>query len=199
MYFFVSDVHAPEEGFLQNVANVYLQSNTEMRPVIRYILRSPWFNDSDRYHARYSWPAEFVTRAIKETGWNGFSVDTARTPMVNMGQTLFEPTDVNGWDVGRGWFSTGAMLARMNFAATLASNQRFNLARDGGAFRSSPENLMSYFMGRFTPAPFDSNPYGELIAYLRSGGGWTGTDAQVNARAPGLARLIIGSSEYQLV
>jgi uncharacterized protein (DUF1800 family) len=198
-HFFVSDIHAPEDGFLQNVANVYLQSNTEMRPVIRYILRSPWFGESDRYHARYSWPAEFVARAIKEMGWNGFSVDTARTPLTNMGQTLFEPPDVNGWDVGRGWFSTGAMLSRMNFAALLASNQRFNLARDGGAFRSSPETLMSYFMGRFSPAPFDVNAAGELLSYLRAGSGWTGADAQISARAAGLARLIVGSSEYQLV
>jgi hypothetical protein len=50
---------------------------------------------------------EFVVRAIKETGWNGLSVDTARTPLTNMGQTLFEPPDVAGWDLGRGWFSSG--------------------------------------------------------------------------------------------
>ena len=60
--------------------------------------------------ARYSWPVEFVVRAIKETGWAGFSVDSALTPMLNMGQSLFEPPDVNGWELGQGWFSTGAML-----------------------------------------------------------------------------------------
>jgi uncharacterized protein (DUF1800 family) len=197
--FFVSEAHAPEDRFLQNVADVYLQSNTNMRPVVRYILRSQWFAEREHYHARYSWPAEFVVRAIKEMGWNGFSVGSARTPMTNMGQTLFEPPDVNGWDVGRGWFSTGAMLARMNFASTLAANQRFNLARDAGAFRSSAEKVMGHFMSRFTPAPFDTQPYAELVAYLSAGGSWTGSDAQVNARAPGLARLIVGSSEYQFV
>jgi uncharacterized protein (DUF1800 family) len=197
--FFVSEIHAPEEGFLQNVASVYLQNNTEMRPVVRYVLRSPWFIEAERYFARYSWPVEFVTRAVKETGWNGFSVDAARTPLTNMGQTLFEPPDVNGWELGRGWFSTGAMLARMNFAATLASNQRFNLARDATAVRSSAENVIGYFMGRFSPAPYDNESYSELLSYLRAGGTWTGSDAQINARAPGLARLIVGSSEYQFV
>ena len=178
---------------------MYLQNNTEMKPVVRYVLQSPWFGESQRYHARYSWPAEYVVRAIKEMGWNGFSVDSARTPMTNMGQTLFEPPDVNGWELGRGWFSTGAMLARMNFAATLASNQRFNLARDAGGARSSAENVLSTFMERFSPAPFDSEPYAELLSYLRAGTGWTGSDAQIGARAPGLARLIVGSSEYQFV
>jgi uncharacterized protein (DUF1800 family) len=197
--FFISEVDAPNESFLQNVANVYLQSNTEMRQVVRYVLRSPWFMDQRYYHARYSWPVEYVVRAIKETGWNGLSVDAARTPLTNMGQTLFEPPDVNGWDLARGWFSTGAMLARMNFASTLAANQRFNLARDAGAFRSSPDRVISYFMSRFTPAPFDSQPHAELRAYLNAGGSWTGSDAQVNARAAGLVRLIVGSSEYQFV
>jgi uncharacterized protein (DUF1800 family) len=197
--YFVSDVHAPEAGFLQNVASVYIQSDTDMRAVVRYILRSPWFGDPERQFARYSWPAEFVARAIKETGWNGFSVDAARTPLTNMGQTLLEPPDVNGWDLGRGWFSTGAMLARMNFAATLASNQRFNIARDAAPFRRSAGEVFGFLMDRFTPAPYDGDASSELQSYLRAGGEWSGSDAQIGARAPGLARLIVGSSEYQFV
>ena len=58
-----------------------------------------------------------------------------------MGQSLFEPPDVNGWALGPGWFSTGAMLARMNFSSTLAANQRFNLARAAAPFRKAPEDL----------------------------------------------------------
>jgi uncharacterized protein (DUF1800 family) len=197
--FFVSEIHAPEEGFLQNVASVYLQNGTSMRPVVRYILGSPWFQEPDRYFARYAWPVEFVVRAIKETGWNGLSLDAARTPLASMGQTLFEPPDVNGWDLGRGWFSSGAMLARMNFAATLASNQRFNLARDAAGARGSASSLLAYVADRFTPAPFAGDSAAELAAYLRAGDGWTGSDAQLAARAPGLARLILGSGEYQFV
>ena len=197
--FFISEVDAPPEAFLRSVANVYLENNTEMRPVVRYILRSQWFMERQHFYARYSWPVEYVVRAVKETGWTGFSVDSARTPLANMGQNLFEPPDVNGWDLGRGWFSTGAMLARMNFASTLAANQRFNLARDAGAFRGSADKVMAHFMSRFTPAPFDNQPYDELMSYLNAGGSWTGSDAQVNARAAGLTRLIIGSAEYQLV
>jgi hypothetical protein len=91
------------------------------------------------------------------------------------------------------------MLARMNFAAALASNQRFNLARDAAAARGSAETLMAYLLDRFTPAPFERDSHSELLSYLRTGGGWTGSDAQLNARAPGLARLIVGSAEYQFV
>ena len=53
--------------------------------------------------------------------------------MSNMGQQLFEPPDVSGWDLGTNWFSSGAMLTRMNFAAQLATNQKFNLRDIGRA------------------------------------------------------------------
>ena len=196
--FFVSEFEAPDPAFVSQVANVYLQNNTEMRPVVRFILSSPWLNTQSRSYTRYSWPAEYVVRAIRETGWSGFTVDAARTPMTNMGQTLFEPPDVAGWELGPGWFSSGAMLARMNFAATLAANQRFNLARDAASTRQKPEDVLAFFMNRMSPE-YDSATYQELIAYLRAGATWPATDGVLSAKAAGLARLIIGSSEYQFV
>jgi uncharacterized protein (DUF1800 family) len=198
--FFVSELEAPDPQFVESVAAEYLRNGTEMKPVVRYILQSPWFQSPDRWFARYSWPAEFIIRAIREVGWTGFSVDAARTPMTNMGQTLFEPPDVAGWELGAGWFSTGTMLARMNFAATLAANQRFNVGRAALSYRTSPESLLDYFaFEKLSPAPIDRTPYGELLAYLRTGGPWTGSDAQINMKAAGLVRLIVGTAEYQFI
>ena len=198
--FFVSELEAPDPQFVEGVAAEYLRSGTEMKPVVRYILESPWFSAPFRWHSRYSWPAEFVVRSIREVGWNGFSVDTARTPLANMGQTLFEPPDVNGWELGPGWFSTGAMLSRMNFAATLAANQRFNVARSVASSRSSPETLLDYMLyERLSPAPMERPAYNDLLAYLTANGAWTGSDAQTNTKSAGLVRLIVGSAEYQFI
>jgi uncharacterized protein (DUF1800 family) len=199
--YFVSDVAEPDEGFVAGVADTYLRNDTDMKAVLQYVFRSRWFLSSENYYTRYSWPAEFVARAIKEVGWNGFSVDSARTPLTNMGQTLFEPPDVAGWDVGRGWVSTGGLLARMNFASTLASNQRFNIARNvPTAFRSSPDKLVQFLLDRYSPAPLDADPYDALVVYARAGvSSWTGSDAQITTKAPSLTRLIVASGEYQLV
>jgi hypothetical protein len=122
-----------------------------------------------------------------------------RGPLAAMGQTLFEPPDVNGWELGSGWFTTGGMLARMNFGATLAANQRTNLVRDLAGSTSSPESVLDFFLDRLTPAPFAQDARGELLAYLEAGGAWTGSDAQLRTKAAGLARLIVGSGEYQIV
>jgi uncharacterized protein (DUF1800 family) len=197
--FFVTDFEAPDPSFVGTIAAEYLRNNTEMKPVVAAILRSSWFLDAPSWHTRYSWPVEYVVRAIREVGWEGFSLDTARTPLTNMGQTLFEPPDVAGWELGRGWFSTGAMLSRMNFAATLAANQKFNLARAAAPHRGSPDTVLEFFLDRLSPSPFEHAPYAELMAYLNSGGEWTGADAQLNAKVAGLAKLIVGSSEYQFV
>ena len=119
--------------------------------------------------------------------------------MSNMGQQLFEPPDVAGWDLGTNWFSSGAMLTRMNFASQLATNQKFNLRDLGRAGRSSPEALVSLMLDRLTAAPFAREPYQALLDYARAGGAWTGSDAQLLVKAPGLAHLIVGSGDYQLV
>src|SRR5689334_21461522 len=99
-----------------------------MRSVMRSVPLSPEFWDPNIYFTRYAWPAEFVARAIKDVGWSGFSAFNTLTPLSNMGQILYDPPDVSGWDLGQSWFSRGAMLSRMNFASTLAANQKFNLA-----------------------------------------------------------------------
>jgi uncharacterized protein (DUF1800 family) len=197
--FFVSEIHQPDPAFVQSTAGVYLENRTEIRPVVRHILSSQWFNNQSMRYARYAWPAEFVARAIKEVGWQGFSLDKARAPLANMGMLLFEPPNVGGWPLGAGWFSTGTMLARTNFAATLAASQKEHLAvaleSDGG----TPQGLLAAMLERVTPAAFDSAPQQALMSYLLAEGSWSGNASQLNTRAAGLARLLVGCSEYQFV
>jgi len=119
--------------------------------------------------------------------------------MINMGQQLFEPPDVAGWDLGAGWFSSGGMLARMNFAALLATNQRFNLRDQSRGKVDSPESLLSFMLDRLTPPEFAPDAYAALLDYTRTGGAWSGSDTQLATKSSGLAHLIAGSGDYQLV
>ena len=197
--FFVSETIPPEPDFIGGAMQAYLQNDTDMRSLVAYTLRSRQFLNLRHAYSRYSWPAEFLVRSIKEVGWSGYSVDSARGSMTAMGQTLYEPPDVAGWELGQGWFSTGAMLARMNFSASLAFNQRFNLGREAAAARSTPQDLLSLFLDRYSPAAYDGEPYDALLGYLNAGGAWSGSDAQLVVKASGLTRLIVGSAEYQLM
>jgi uncharacterized protein (DUF1800 family) len=197
--FFVSETQAPDPAFVEGVAAVYLQNRTEIRPVVRYILTSPWFNDPSVLYARYAWPVEYVTRAIKEVGWQNLTLDKVRSPMAAMGQLLYEPPNVAGWHLGVNWFSTGTMLARANFAATLASSQKEFLASSMTAEGGTTQGLMTAMQDRVTTAPLDPGPQQALMGYLLAGGSWTGNAEQMSTRSSGLARLLVGCSEYQLI
>ncbi|HXD72952.1 MAG TPA: DUF1800 domain-containing protein [Vicinamibacterales bacterium] len=195
--FFVSESVPADPNFLNQIVQVYLQNGTNIKPVLQTIFTSPYFTDPSVYFSRYSWPAEFVVRSIKETGWTGFSAGSTLTPLVNMGQQLFEPPDVAGWDLGQNWFSTGKMLARMNFASTLASNQKFRLGTAMAPARSSAQGVLDLMLSRYA-AMNESGMRDDLLAYI-STGTWSGSDAQLQTRASGLAHLIVGSAEYQFV
>jgi uncharacterized protein (DUF1800 family) len=196
---FVNETVPAPDDFVQAISSVYLQNDTNMKPVIRAVLLSPHFVDAaSRYH-RYSWPIEFVVRSLKEVGYIGFSVNDALTPLVNMGQQLYEPPDVNGWELGPGWFSTGGMLARMNFAALLATNQRFVLRDAARAAKASPDTLVDFAISTLSLQPLDPGVRSTLVDYVNSGGAWTGSETQLLNKAGGLFHLLAGSGEFQFV
>jgi uncharacterized protein (DUF1800 family) len=88
------------DSFVESVAGVYLNNQTSIRATLRAVLTSAEFTDTSRPFQRYAWPAEFVVRSLREIGWVGFSANDALTPLASMGQTLYEPPDVSGWDLG---------------------------------------------------------------------------------------------------
>jgi uncharacterized protein (DUF1800 family) len=194
--FFVTETAEPDQTTINAMAAVYLANNTSIKAMLRQLFISSAFRNPNNFFQRYSWPVEFVVRAIKETGWQGYSVNSAVTPLANMGQNLYEPPDVNGWELGPGWFSTSSMLQRMNFSAALAQNQRFNLARDAAPHRGSPDRVVEYMVSRFQAPGFHAGAQAAMADYMRTSP-WTGADAQLQQKVPGLARLIVGSGEYQ--
>jgi len=138
---------------------------------------------------------------VFEFGIDGLrlSVNDALTPLVNMGQQLYEPPDVNGWELGPGWFSTGGMLARMNFAALLATNQRFALRDAARAAKTSPDTLVDFAISTLSLPTLDPSVRATLVDYVNAGGAWTGSETQLLNKAGGLFHLLAGSGEFQFV
>jgi uncharacterized protein (DUF1800 family) len=197
--YFVSELNPPPEELVSELAGVYLASRFNLRHTVGRLLRSADFRSEATYFTKYSWPAEFVARSLKEVGWSGFTVNDAVSQMVNMGQVLYEPPDVAGWEQGAGWISTGGVLARMNFAAQLSRTQNTNLVAAVKPYAKTPDAVLSYFLDRLAPSPYDDGGYNDLRSYLTSSGAWTGSDAQLRTKVPGLVHLIAGSGEYVFI
>ncbi len=170
-----------------------------MRAVVRELLLSPTFQAPENHWTRYSWPAEYVARAIKDVGWRGVPAGAALLPMANMGQQLLDPPHVGGWSVGAAWFSSGTMLARSNLAADLAASQRPVWQSQAAAFAETPESLLSYVTDTLTVRPLSAEDRTTLLDYLRAGGAWTGAPGQVAEKTTGLVHLITASGAYQFV
>ena len=196
--FFVNEVDTPDPGLIKEVAGIYYSQRYQIEPMVRRLLLSSQFRDPSNYNKRFSWPVEFVVRAIREVGFAGFSVNDALTPLTNMGQQLLEPPDVSGWNLGRSWFSTGSMLARMNFAAQLATNQKFNIRDTARGRAATPEALVYHVLARLSAPEYASVAVNALLDYVRSEA-WTGSDVQLAAKGSGLVHLIVGSGDYQFV
>jgi uncharacterized protein (DUF1800 family) len=197
--FFVDETGAIPDRWVSDVADVYKRRGYDMKEVMRYILMSREFWNDDNRFTRHSWPAEFVIRSLKDVGWTGFSLGDTLTPLSNMGQNLFDPPDVAGWDLGASWFSTGSMLARMNFASQLAGNQKFRLATAAAPHAGTPETLLTFVLDALRTAPFDGGVTQSLKDYLNATGPWTGSTTQVQNKVAGLVHLVAGTPEYQFV
>ena len=162
-------------------------------------LMSRQFWDERNRFTRYSWPVEFTIRAIKDVGWQGLSLNDARVALGNMGQVLFDPPDVAGWDAGQSWFSTGSMLARMNYASALAANQKFALGRAAADHAASPNELLTWVLDSLKTAPLSSDVTADLLDYLHANGPWTGSSTQLQNKVAGVVHLVAGTPEYQFV
>ena len=91
------------------------------------------------------------------------------------------------------------MLTRMNFASTLAGNQKFRLATAAAGSKESPAALVNYMLSRLTTSDVRGEVYNDLLAYASGVTSWTGSAAQLQAKSSGLAHLILGSAEYQFL
>jgi uncharacterized protein (DUF1800 family) len=196
---FVSELNPPPDELVADLAQSYMDHNYDLRLLMRRLLNSADFRSEANYFTKYSWPAEFVARGLKEVGWNGFSVNDAVSQMVNMGQVLYEPPDVAGWEQGAGWISTGGMLARMNYASQLSKAQVTNLVNQVRPYSKTADAVLSYFLDRLSPSPYEDASYNDLRSYLLASGSWTGSDTQLRLKVPGLVHLMVGSAEYVFV
>ena len=156
----------------------------DMKAVMREVLLSPRvLGSATRTSARYAWPVEFVVRAMKDIGWRGFSVNDALPPLSNMGQTLYDPPDVAGWDLGQAVvlhrLDAGADEFRRDARSRIRSSTWRRLPRRA----KTPDALLSFVLDALSTAPLDSSVDGELANYLRATGAWTGAPHSFRRRS----------------
>jgi hypothetical protein len=141
----------------------------------------------------------------------GGSYASVRDHLTNMGQILFEPPSVFGWDWELSWMSSSTLLARYGFARDLIAS------RDGGSSSFVPGKVLGASVfdltdaGQIVDAVADAlgvdilDPSAErtaLIDYLTDSSPATPVDLHdsdtVERKLHGLFGLLLQSPAFQL-
>lgn len=142
----------PEPEIVKGLASTLRDGGYELKPLLRRIFSSEAFYSARARSSQIKSPAQLVA---------GLQVQldvplTERPPvaalaMRAMGQSLYYPPNVKGWDGGRAWINTNTFLVRCNLASHFVSGiapEFGGRARGGGAAtaRRQPDAMMDETM-----------------------------------------------------
>lgn len=110
---------------LDSLASGLRTHNLDIAWAIETVLRSRLFFDEKNLGNRVVGPVEFVvsTARMLELFEQPPSTLLLADWAARIGQNLFAPPNVGGWNGGRDWLSTQAMIGRGNFAAALVTGK----------------------------------------------------------------------------
>ncbi|MFN4261686.1 MAG: DUF1800 domain-containing protein [Gemmataceae bacterium] len=133
--YFISESQTPPDRFLQPLTDSFGQSGYDIAALVRTMLSSRHFFSAYAYRQRIKSPVEFVLGAARDVGQGQVAPGALITPLEEMGQQLFAPPNVKGWNMGRHWLNTATLLARHNFVHGMTVGSPFiNYLDEGSRF-----------------------------------------------------------------
>lgn len=199
----------PDPAMVNRIADVYMSSRYNMGKVVRAIFTDPAFLSDKAFHAKIKSPAELVIGSIKTLQIKKMDGDLPTT-MARMGQDLFMPPNVKGWDGGTAWIATDTMMERFNFANRISSAKFTEMAKFNSPAEivakqglKSAGQLVDYFLDILVDGDVPASARANLVAYvssdIRGNVSKTVLDEQtLDAKLRGLVHLIMTLPTYQL-
>src|SRR5881398_2611535 len=119
---FISD--EPPQSVIDRAAQVFLKTDGSIRETLRAIITSPEFFSQSSYRAKIRSPFEYVAAAMRALGAETDADRPVLDAIGRMGEPVFGRITPDGYaDRANQWLSSGAMVARFNFASALATNR----------------------------------------------------------------------------
>jgi len=119
---FVGD--EPPAGLIERATKRFMETNGDLREVIRTIVTSPEFFAPDAYRAKVKTPFEFVVSALRATSADVRGGMGLVRAMQQLGMPLYQAQPPTGYaDTADAWVNTGGLVNRMNFALSLVQNR----------------------------------------------------------------------------
>ena len=203
---FVSDT--PPPALVARVAATYTSTEGDIPAMLRVIFGSREFYGEDAYRAKIKKPFEFVASAVRALGGSTDAQGGSALARASaeIGEPLYLAQSPTGYaDRADVWVNAGALLARMNFALTLASGRYPHVTVElpalvAGTDPRSPAAVLDRLLATIVADQAGPETRAVLAAQL--------TDPQItrlstddrgsaNTDVAKLAALVIGSPEFQ--
>ncbi|MBV8155904.1 MAG: DUF1800 domain-containing protein [Candidatus Eremiobacteraeota bacterium] len=196
-YFVYND---PEPELVDAVADVMRRNNYEIAPVMSAIFRSNVFYSPRAYRALVKSPVEFVVGTYKALGITELPDDAVGFAN-RMGQILFQPPNVAGWPGGQNWLTSGTMIVRQNFVASVANSQTLASSSWLGQVPMQPDKATHAIVGTLLQG--DAAPASRVeVQALLSGAGTSAlmmlSGENFQQRVGAATALAMGMPAYQL-
>jgi uncharacterized protein (DUF1800 family) len=130
---FVADT--PPPALVDRMAQTFLAKKGDIREVTRTMLASKEFWSEGAYRAKVKTPFEMVVSAVRALDANVDNAFALANKVGDLGEPLYRKQEPTGYsNLNAEWVNSAALLARMNFALSLAQNKIPGITVDTAKF-----------------------------------------------------------------
>jgi uncharacterized protein (DUF1800 family) len=184
---FIAD--EPPTDLVERVAKRFLETGGDLRATVEVVVTSPEFFDPRYAGAKTKTPFEYVASAIRAVDGSTDGRATAKV-IADMGQPLYLCQPPTGYsDAAEDWISSGALVARLNYAISLASSRAIGTTVGLRKTDVAGDDLLDSLADRLVGGELSGSTRSTIEARLAEDGG---VAPEVLA-----AGLILGSPEFQ--
>ena len=124
---FVSDLSGgvtPQvKAVIEQLAKELIREKYSIAAVVQTLLLSQHFYDQQVMGNKIKSPVQLVASTVRVLGAPVRDLGLLSDACGHMGQQLFDPPSVAGWDGGRSWINTSTLFVRQNLAAYVLSGK----------------------------------------------------------------------------
>jgi uncharacterized protein (DUF1800 family) len=200
--FLVNELEPADPQVVEALALGFRQRDYNVNWLVETLLRSRLFYSADAYRKRIASPIDFTVGTTKRLEGSRVSPAALAEVCSKLGQTLFHPPNVAGWEEGKAWINSSTLLGRSNFAQEIvAAGGRFAGRIDPAALvakygRKSDAEIVDFFLDLLVDGNVPVETRNQLIqAVSTTASGESGSRDRLRR----VVQLVLSSPEYNLL
>jgi uncharacterized protein (DUF1800 family) len=149
--YFVQD--QPPPAVIKALSADFAAHGMDIKRLMRTIFRSQEFYAPEVIRAQIKSPVQWIIAASHQLEAPLPTESMTLVMLLQLGQELFQPPNVKGWDGGVAWITTNSLFDRYNFAAALVEGQRVPLPSLVGQMHGFANSIENDGLLQMGPAP----------------------------------------------